>query len=187
MAHCVPLLLLMLVLPSSVFSIELVTNGGFEDDLPPAWEEESAGAATRFSRATGFDGDPDYEVLAEKGTGNGYAKLNQTVVIPSVDVEFSVNAKMNASTTSGPWAAAGVALHYEDQFGNAQGTTMILRKTSGCPWMDDDTLHMIPAPDEEWNGYGFNVEDELVNLPGVDPLAVHQIRFSLFGLVGGDC
>jgi hypothetical protein len=187
MMRRVPLLLLMLVLPSYVLAIELVTNGGFEDDLPPAWEGEFVGAAASVSRSTGYDGDPDYEVLVEKGTGNGHAQLNQTIVIPSVDVDLSVNAKMQVSASEGPWAAAGVALHYEDHFGNVRGTTMILRKTADCPWNDSDTFHMILTPDEEWHSYGFNVGSELVNLAGVDPVAIRQIRISLFGKAGGDC
>ena len=89
--------------------------------------------------------------------------------------------------SAGPWAAAGVALHYEDHLGNVLGTTMIVGKTSACPWSDSDTLHMIPAPDEEWHGYAFNVGDELASLVGVDPLAVRQVRISIFGEVGADC
>jgi len=139
------------------------------------------------SRSTGYDLDPDFEVLVHKGTGNGYAKLEQTIVIPSTEVDFSVNAKIQVATTPGPWAAAGVALHYEDQLGGVLGTTMIVRATSACPWVDSDTFHMIPAPDEEWNAFDFNVHDELFNLPGVDQMAIHQIRISLFGQIGGDC
>jgi hypothetical protein len=191
MMRRVPLLLLMLgfALPSSAVAIELVTNGGFEDELSPAWQEDVVGAAAVIDRATGYDGDQDYEVLVQKGTGNGHARLDQTIVIPSTDLAFSVNAMLKASATEGgtPWAAAGVALHYEDGFGNVQGTTMILCKTTACPWIDSDTLHLIPAPDENWNNFGFNLDDELLNLSGVDPLAIHQIRFSLVGQTGGDC
>ena len=77
MMRRVALLALVLVLPSYVMAIELVTNGGFEDVLPPAWQEETVGAATSVSRSTGYDGDPDYEVLVEKGTGNGHGKLQR--------------------------------------------------------------------------------------------------------------
>jgi hypothetical protein len=184
----VPLLLLVLVLPSSVMAMELVTNGGFEGDLPPDWQEDTVGAATVISRSVGYDGDPDYEVLVEKGTGNGHAKLNQTVVIPSVDVAFSANAKIQvASSGGGPWAAAGVALYYEDSLGEVLGVTMILRKTIDCPWLDSDTFHMIPVADEEWKNHAFNLSNELSNLPGVDMQAIHQIRICLFGQTGGDC
>jgi hypothetical protein len=176
-----------LVLPSYGVAIELVANGGFEVELPPAWQEEFAGAATSVSRSTAYDGDPDYEVQLQKGTGNGHARLNQSIVIPSVDVAFSVNAKIQAWVTSGPWAAAGVALHYEDSIGDVLGSTMIVRMTTACPWTDGDTVHLIRAPDEEWNGYTVTVADELVHLPGVDPLEIHQVRISLFGEVGGDC
>lgn len=187
MMRRVALLLLLLVPTSSVPAIELVTNGWFEEALPPAWQVEAVGAAATVTRATGYDGDPDYEVLVEKGTGNGHGKLNQTVVIPSLDVDFSVTAMAQVAVSTGPWAAAGVALHYEDHFGNVLGTTMIVRRTSACPWSDGDTLHMIPVADESWNSYGFDLGAELAHLPGVDPDAIRQVRVSLFGEVGGDC
>jgi len=187
MIRRVPLLFLTLLLPSYVLAIELVTNGGFEDDYTLEWQDESVGAATQISRSTGYDGDQDYEILVEKGTGNGHAKLTQTIVIPSTDVYFSVNAKIQVSSSGEPWAAAGVALHYGDHFGHEVGTTMILRSTAACPWSNSDTFHMILAPDENWNSFGFNLDDELVNLAGVDPFAIRQIRISLFGVAGGDC
>jgi len=188
MMRRVPLLFLVFVLPSYGMAMELVTNGGFESDLPPAWQEELAGAATVVNRSTGYDGDPDFEVLVEKGTGNGHGKVNQSIVIPSIDVDFSVNTKIQVSSSGGgPWAAAGVAIHYENHFGDVLGTTMIVGKTVDCPWRDNLTFHMIPAPDEEWNNFQFNIGNELLNLVGVDMMAIHQIRISLFGQVGGDC
>jgi len=181
-------ILLLSALPSLVMAGELVTNGGFEEDVNTGWKEDLSGADASVSRASGHDDDPDYEVLAQKLTGNGFAKLNQTVVVPSTDVGFSVNAKMQASADTDPaWAAAGLALYYEDSLGVVLGTTTIIRKTPLCPWVDSDTFHMIAAADEEWNNYNFNVGTELANLPGVDMMAVHQIRISLFGQVGGDC
>jgi hypothetical protein len=181
-------LMLALVWSPTVMAVELVVNGGFENDLPPAWEEEATGSSTFVGRSTSYHGDPDFEVLVQKGTGNGFTALDQTVIIPSVDVDFSVSAMLLASATSGgPWAASGVALHYETQFGDVLGTTAIVGTTIACPWIDTDILHLIPAPDTAWNDYVFNVEDELANLPGVDMMAVHQIRISLFGQVGGDC
>lgn len=187
MIRRVSVVLLVLALPSFVMAGELVTNGGFEEDVTTGWKEDLSGASATISRATGHDADPDYEALVQKLTGNGFAKLNQTVVIPSTDVVFAANAKIQASATVDPWAAAGVALHYEDSLGEVLGTTMIVRITPVCPWVDSDTFHMIPAADEEWNNYNFNVGNELANLPGVDMMAVHQIRISLFGQVGGDC
>ncbi len=183
--HTAALVALLLV-PPSLPALELVTNGGFETDLPPAWQEESIGAATSVARSASYDADPDLEVLAEKGTGDGAARLSQTVVIPSVDVAFSVKARLQA-TADGAWAAAAVALQYEDHLGRPLGATMILRRTPDCPWTGSDTLHLIPAPDEEWGSYSLHVGDELAYLPGVDPLAVHRVRVSLVATAGGDC
>lgn len=183
-----PILFLIFVLPLYAGAGELVTNGAFENDLPPAWQSETVGADSSVARDVGHDADPDYEVLVSKGTGNGHARLSQTIVIPSTDVDFSVNAKMQVSVSDGgPWAAAGVAIRYEDHFGNVVGSTMILGKTRLCPWEDSDTLHLIEAPDEEWNSYDFSLDNELVNLAAIDPLSVRQLRISLFGLTGGDC
>ena len=187
MIRRVPLLLLLLVLPSSVLAVELVANGAFEDDLLPAWQQELVGSAASVTRSTTYDPDLDFEVLVEKGSGNGHAQLNQTIVIPSTDLDFSANAEIQVTASAGPWAAAGVALHYEDHFGNVLGTTVVLRKTVDCPWTDSDTFHMILAPDEAWNGYAFNVGSELLNLAAVDPSAIHQVRISLFAEAGGDC
>jgi hypothetical protein len=179
----------MLVLAgTTATALELVVNGGFEEAFPPEWQEYSVGAATTVDTSTAYDGDPDQEARVQKGTGNGFARLNQVVVLPSLNVHFAVNAKIEASASSGgPWAAAGVALHYEDYFGHLLGTTVIVGKTPTCPWADSDTLNVIEAPDSNWNAYGFNLDDELLNLAGVDPLSVHQLRISLFGQTGGDC
>jgi hypothetical protein len=182
------LLLVVIALPSAASAMELVTNGDFEEDLAPAWDVEAVGSAAAVTRGTGYDGDPDFEVLAEKGTGNGHGKLSQVIVIPSTDLEVSVNLRMEVSATAGgPWAAAGLALYYEDAFGNLLGTTAIVRTTPDCPWVDGDTFHVIPAPDEAWHGYVVGVDDELLNLPGVDPVTIHQLRISLLAQVGGDC
>ena len=184
----VAVLIVVLAVPASAIALELVTNGAFESDLAPAWKEDALGAAASVSRSTGYDGDPDYEVLVQKGTGNGHSTLSQIIVIPSVDVTVSLSTKIEVSATSGgPWAGAGVALHYEDSLGETLGTTMIVGRTADCPWVDTPTLHMIPAPDQEWNSVQLTVGDELANLPGVDMMAVHQIRVRLFGQVGGDC
>jgi hypothetical protein len=181
------ILLLMVALPSYAGAIELVTNGGFETDTSPGWEKDLVGTGAGVTRSTGYDGDPDYEVLVEKGTGNGHGKLDQIIAVPSVDLAFSVNAKIQVLATSDAWAAAGVALHYESYLGDILGTTMIVGKTSYCPWADSGNLHLIEAPDEAWNGYAFNVADELANLADVDPNAIRQIRISLFAQVGDDC
>lgn len=178
---------LALALPSVGGAMELVINGDFETDPALDWKEDLAGAATLIDWATTYDADPDYEVLVQKGTGNGHAKLEQTIVIPSTDIDVSAELKMVVSTSTGPWSAAGMALHYEDSFGAVLGSTVIVGRTSACPWVDGEDFHMIEAPDELWNPYELNVGDELANLPGVDMMAVHQIRISLFGQVGGDC
>ena len=183
------LVLLFFALPSFAAAIELVDNGGFEDDQTIGWVEETVGSSATIDRSVGYDPDPDFEIRVEKLTGNGHARLDQTVAVPSADAVFSaaVMIDVEASAKGGPWAAAGIALDYENYLGDALGTTMILRKTVDCPWIDSGKLHLIVVPDAAWNTVGFNLADELANLTDVDLHAVHQIRISLFGQVGGDC
>ena len=182
------LLLLALWLPISVSALELVANGDFEEELTPAWTTATSGAATVTVRATTFDGDPDYEALAQKGTGNGHAKISQVMVVPSLDLDLSAALRCEAySSPGGPWAVGGLVIDYEDLHGNVLGTTLIGAKTSLCPWHDSGTFHWIAAPDQNWNDYALNLADEIVNLYDVDPADVQCVRMTLTGLVGGDC
>jgi hypothetical protein len=183
-------LLLLTALAAPAHALELVTNGDFEQPLTGAWTPDLAGVATLAVRATTFHPDPDYEVLVQKGSGNGHAKIHQTNIVPSPQVTFSIDAKLQTSASaaeSHPWAAAAILLYYEDQFGNLQGTSCILRRTAYCPWTESSTFHFIEAADTEWNTYTFNLLDELQNFPGVEIDQVTRIRICLSAVVGGDC
>lgn len=189
-----PILALLLALPGllagSPQALELVANGTFEAPLESDWMIDTGGAATFVVRATTFDPDGDYEVLVQKGSGNGHAKILQTVPVPSTDVVFSIRAKLQSSATSGdthPWAVAAIMLYFEDQVGHLYGTTCIAKPTTYCPWTSTSTLHLIPVADEEWHTHSIDVAEELLYFAGADPQAVTRIRVGLMGVVGADC
>jgi hypothetical protein len=179
---------LLILLGTQVGALELLTNGDFEQDLAENWTVEMAGSSTFAVRATSLDGDPDYEVLSQKGTGNGHVKVYQVIPIPSTDLNFTVTTKLQADiSTLGPWAAAGMLIYYEDRLGNILGTTCIVWKTPDCPWEETDEFHIIEAPNQDWNDYSFSLEEELAHFPGLDREEVKQIRISLSAVVSGDC
>jgi hypothetical protein len=183
-------LALALIIAAPSPAMELVANGGFEQALEPAWTIETAGVATFTTRATTLQPDPDFEVLVQKDSGNGHTKVYQTIVVPSVDLAFSVTARFQSFADFGeahPWAAAAVLIYYEDQFGGLQGTTCIGRLTGYCPWSDTPTFHIIPAADEGWNTYSFNIADELQNFPGAVGDEVTRVRVVIAAVVGADC
>lgn len=188
MLRCLALCIVWMGAPAASYGLELIANGDFEQGFPPAWETEFVGSAASALRSPAFDGDPDFEAMAQKGTGNGYARLHQVVPIPSLDLDFSAHLKCEATASAGgPWAVGALLLQYEDAFANVLGTTAIGQKSPLCPWADSGTFHWIPVADQGWHAYGFHVADELVNLYDVDPAAVCRIRIVATGVVGGDC
>ncbi|MBM3317464.1 MAG: hypothetical protein FJY75_06385 [Candidatus Eisenbacteria bacterium] len=171
-------------------ALELFVNGDFETALAPPWLSDTGGPGTFIVRATTFDPDPDYEVLVQKGSGNGHAKLWQTIAVPSPEVVFSITAKLQASATWGatrPWAVAAILLYYEDQLGRLYGTTCIARPSTHCPWTSSDSFRLITVADEEWRTHTIDVAQELQYFAGVDPQAVSRIRVGLAAVVGADC
>jgi hypothetical protein len=183
-------LALSLFIAAPATAMELVANGAFEQELEPAWTVETAGVAAFTVRATTLQPDPDYEVLVQKDSGNGHAKVYQTIVVPSVDLALSVTARFQSAADFGeahPWAAAAVMIYYEDQFGGLQGTTCIGRLTGYCPWANTGTFHIIPAANENWNTYTLSIADELQNFPAAASDQVTRIRIVLAAVVGADC
>ena len=84
---------------------DFVHAGGTGDD-------GAEGLGVGEGRRSGLLADVDQvdEALAkvEKLTGNGHARLDQTVAVPSADAVFSaaVMIDVEASAKGGPWAAA---------------------------------------------------------------------------------
>lgn len=175
-------LMITLVMWGFVFAVPFLTNGDFEEPLTTGWLQELSGSSTFIARATNYDPDPDYEAYVYNGTGDGFAKLYQTVDVPTTDLEFSVNAKLYASSTSSTcWSGAAVVISYLDESGSLLGETMICYRAQACPWESNDTCHIIEATDSLWHNYAFNIDDELVNLNGVNQADIKKIQVALLG------
>ncbi|MCX7995454.1 MAG: hypothetical protein N3A65_06770 [candidate division WOR-3 bacterium] len=166
-------------------------NGDFEEALSTGWTSTQSGSYIFIDRATTYETDPDYEVRVEKGAGNGYARLSQTIDIttPS-EFTFSAKAKLyaydnNADTLT--WAAAAIRIIYRNSAGTLLGETRICRFTTPCPWQNTSTIHLILANDTLWNNYSFNLQTELGNLPGVNPANVKKVEIALYDTTAHTC
>lgn len=173
-------LITILALASFTFASQFLTNGDFEEPLINGWQESKYGTNSLIDRDTGYDGDPDYEVFVYKGTGDGYVQLYQIVDVPTTDLAFSVNAKLYAHSTSAScWAGAAVVISYLNESDSLLGETMICYRSYACPWTSTNTRHIIAVTDSLWNNYTLNIDDELLNLSGVNAADIARIQISL--------
>jgi len=173
---------LLIILPVAIISgEELLTNGGFEEPLNVGWTRIQSGSNIIIDRNTGYNPDPDYEAYCYKGDGSGYAKLYQTVTIPTLDLTFQAQLRFITYASGGTaWAGAALVISYRNSGNTVLGQTRICNKTTYCPWQNTSTLHLIIAPIGSWNHFEFKILDELKNLPGVDPSQVAKISVALF-------
>lgn len=179
-----------LVFVGLIFADNLLINGDFELDLTTGWTKSSYGGNDTITRGTIYEPDPDYEAYVFKGYGSGYALLSQTIDAPSTDLDFSIKAKIyaydnNADTLC--WAASAVIISYINDIGMSLGNTKICRFTTPCPWQSTPTSHLITAVDSFWHTYSFNIDDELGNLPGVNPADVKKIEIALYDTTAHTC
>jgi hypothetical protein len=134
----------------------------------------------RFVSVT-YHPDADYEVRVEKGDGSGFAKLFQTVNIPTTDLDFSCSAKMWAyDNHATAWCGAAVWISYLNASNTLLGETMICMRSTQNPWNNTSTRHVIPVTDSLWHSYSFNINNELTNLPGVNPSQIAKIQVALY-------
>lgn len=185
------LAVLILTAGTSVQAQELLTNGDFEQDLATGWTLDTLLGLYPWldtvDRATDFDPDADYEVRLTK-YDYCYFRLYQTVPVTSLYLNFSVQAKMDAIETAPTliyWAISSVALTYLDAGDNPLGETRIIYRSPHCPYVNTDYFHMIDAADTNWHDYSFIVNDELANLPGVNPAQIAKIRCALYDTTDG--
>ncbi len=161
----------------------LLTNGDFEQPFTEGWLKTKSGFNTAFERATNYDPDPDYEVYVYKGSDHGYARLYQITNMgdmPVAEIDFSVQAKLYAyDNDPEAFTGAAVELMYLDGAGGYLGNTKICARSTQCPWTNTSTQHIIPASGSGWYNYAFNINDEIGNLPGVNPADVKKIQVSL--------
>jgi hypothetical protein len=114
-----------------------------------------------------------------KSTGTGYARVVQVVPLPSTDATLQASLKIAATATSTAWSGAALRIDYLDQDGFPLGETIIGAQSTYCPWADGPTTHIIPVVDSNWKDYSLDLNDELTNLPGVDPPQIRQVRIAL--------
>ncbi len=180
----IPLALMVAALPAQ--ALELVVNGDFEQVLSVGWTQSTSGTGYYVSRDVGYDPDPDYEAYVRKSTGSGFVRLSQEVIVPNLDVAFAARAKLHAYATSSAWSAAALVVSYRDEEGSILGETAICATSHYCPWTSTPTFHMIQAPDNLWQDFGFILADELSNLPGVNPGLIKRVDIALYG-TAADC
>jgi len=171
-------LMLMVATVAGASSLELVANGDFELPQTTGWSQNIAGSSLFITRSTTYDPDADYEVKTSSSNGHGNARLWQQVTIPSTDVYIGARLKGLAYDGGGAWCASGLILTYLDVNGAPLGKTAIAATSSICPWTEDDTFHIIPLT-TSWVDYGFMLDDELANLPGIDPDDVRELEVML--------
>lgn len=178
-------LLLITLIVAFGFASNYVNNGDFEQPLTTGWTQYTSSSYGYIGRGTGYDPDPDYEVLVRRqgsgGLGGGYDRLYQTadISIPLEYIDFSASVKLDAWDSGTPWAGAACCLYYLNQYNAVLGVTRICRYSPGHPWSNSATQHLIIPSDTLWHNYSFNVSDELQNLPGVDPDEIAKIRVAL--------
>lgn len=180
------LFLMLSLFLSQAWADELLTNGDFEEPLTTGWEQTLVGSDAIINRSTSHHPDPDYEAYAHKGTGDGYARLSQTVPVLGTDLSFAVSAKLSANATSTAWSAAAVVLTYFDENSYPLGETSVCYGSRYCPWESTPTFHMIILDPDVWVDHAFDLDEELTNLPGINPAEIRQIRVSLLAFVD-DC
>ncbi|UCG29218.1 MAG: hypothetical protein JSV53_06750 [candidate division WOR-3 bacterium] len=161
-----------------------ITNGDFEQPLSPGWFQSSYGTDVTITRGTAYHPDPDNEVYLYKygtgTTGMGHAILYQTTDIPTTNINVSFDAAMYAwDNYPGIWAASAVIVGYLDSDGALLGETRVTNMTDECPWVNGATMHLLPVTDDDWHSYSFNIDDELMYLPGVDPEQVSKVKVTL--------
>jgi len=160
------------------FGQQLVSNGGFEDGLD-GWTQQNSGSFF-ITCDTSFQTDPDYEVRVYKSLA-GYARVRQTVELPSTLVRFSVSAKLRAAkgTNAGYYAYAAVVLYYLNAADSVLGKTMIVQRVGSFNPVSDSFQHIIEVVNVDWQDHVFVLGDELASIPGVHNDSVAKVMISL--------
>ena len=179
--------LILLIIIGFCSAGHLLTNGNFEQPLNIGWSQTigTQGTADTIDRML----DILNNVARVKKYDATHAILCQTVSVPTTDLEFSIAANLYAheyNSTATYWAAAAVCLRYLDNNNVLLGETRITYKTPHCPWTQSNTLHIISEMFQNtWNNYSFNVNAELANLTGVNPIDVKKIQVAIIDTTNG--
>lgn len=182
--------LCVLLILNMAYAGVLLTNGDFEQTLDMGWTQRIQGGSTQdtIDRQRHFHPDGDYEARVKK-YDDAYAKLWQTVAIPTTNLEFSVYTRLYSheyNVAGLNWISAAIVLAYIDENDNLLGETRICHNSPHCPYTNTPTFHMIPHVDpNSWSAYSFNLNDELINLPGIIPSDIAKISVALYDTTNG--
>jgi hypothetical protein len=162
--------------------LECVVNGDFEQELEVGWQQLDEATNAAIARNADLDDDPDQELGLRFNNGVGEISVWQRFAIPNTDLDIATTIRARASGSGGAWVAAGFRLGYLDRNMVVLGRTFIGRMSSDCPWFGSPTLHLVTSAHDEWEQYSFNLNDELANLPGVDPSEVAYLEVEVFSV-----
>ncbi len=171
-----------LLVVTTVSGAELLTNGDFEQDISVGWTEQASGGEYTIGRDIFHNADPDYEACVRKYL-TGYATLTQTVSVPNTNLFFSAEARFSNECEDNVYnyfAASAIRLEYQDSSGVTLGETRIFSGTEYCDWASTSSLHLIEVAGDEWLELSFLVEEEVRNIPDVNPDDVAQVTISLY-------
>lgn len=164
---------------SNASELELTVNGDIELPLAVGWEVDAAGEGLSIMRGNNYDHDPDVEVNMVCDEGYGEAFIQQLVILPETNVHFSVELSTMAEDGATAWCVAGLMITYRDGGTAPVGRTFLGSRSPNCIWESDGDFHLIDTT-EDWNTWSFWLNDELENLPAVDPARVHSIELKLY-------
>jgi hypothetical protein len=170
------------------FGQQLLTNGGFEQDLSVGWIQELSGGGTQqIARDANYCPDLDMEAMAYQNAGPGWVRLSQMVDVPGVAVTLSFQAKFEiygASSTC--WPVAAVVVGYYDANSALLGETRYYCHDQYCNWTPSGRLSLINITAPDWLTYNLDVAQEVSeNLPDVDPGAVSKVAIALYDTTAG--
>jgi len=168
-----------------------INNGNFEQPLNIGWTTQVGTPTTSdiIDRQVNYEPDPDYEVQVKKYDAT-HAKLSQVVNVTTINsLQFTFKANMYAfeyNTATSYWSAAAVCLRYLDQNNNLLGETRITHKSPHCPWTNSSTLNIIDVTSPNtWVTYNFDINQVLINLPGVNPQNIRKIQIAILDTTDG--
>lgn len=176
------------VLFGLVLGQNLLTNGNFEQELSVGWSPVMSGLGSHSAeRAVWRHPDPDYECWVQQYDGSGSTRLEQTVNVPHVNLDFSFAAQFAIGGGSSTcWPVASVILEYLNASGAMLGETRFYYHNAYCNWVPTSTVSLIDIGSPDWMSYNLNVAEEIRdNLPGMNASQVRKIRVAFYDYTSG--
>jgi hypothetical protein len=175
-------LFLFVAAPLLASPLQCIVNGDFEEELEIGWQQHINCTSVVVMRTLYQDDDPDYELWTLVDNGVGEVSIWQRFPIPNLDLEFTAEIKVLASGSGQAWAVSGIGINYMDWNMDLLGRTLIGMLSYDCPWTESETFHIIEIFDSQWYSFEFNLNDELANLPGVDPQQIAYLEVEVLAV-----